>query len=70
MLHINKMAFGTPGSDGSIVAGLPLPSALARPPLSCKATLALAAIPLLVIGVHVPAPLQNLLMAAARAMGG
>src|SRR5208282_1999915 len=35
-----------------------------------KATLALAAIPLVVIGIYVPAPLQHLLAAAASAMGG
>ena len=37
---------------------------------SCKATLVLAAIPLLVIGIYVPAPLQDLLNGAAAAMGG
>jgi len=39
-------------------------------PASCKAALALAAIPLAVIGLYVPAPLQDLLGAAAAAMGG
>jgi len=60
MFHVNRMAFGTP--DSSTVA-------LATP-ASCKVTLALAAIPLLVIGVYIPAPLQDLLRAAAAAMGG
>ena len=69
MLHINRMAFGTQGGDGPIVTDRPS-GAITRAPLSCKATLALAAIPLLVIGIYVPAPLQNLLRAAARAMGG
>jgi len=83
MLHINRMAFGVQGRDtrftaGSSSFGTPggptaepsLPGTLAAPPLSCKATLALAAIPLLVIGIYIPTPLQNLLTAAARAMGG
>ena len=78
MLHINRMAFGVSGGDTrlseapSSVRALSgnLRGALAVPPLSCKATLALAAIPLIVIGIYVPAPLQNLLTAAARAMGG
>lgn len=35
-----------------------------------KFTVAPAAIPLVVIGIYVPAPLQTLLGAAARAMGG
>ena len=86
MLHINRMAFGVPGHDAwSITGSSPLGTAsgdgptvavssslgaIAAPPLSCKATLAVAAIPLIVIGIYVPAPLQNLLTAAARAMGG
>ena len=78
MLHINRMAFGVPGRDTRFIVGSSsvsdassghLAGALARLPLSCKATLALAAIPLLVIGIYVPAPLQSLLTAAARAMG-
>ena len=39
-------------------------------PLSCKLTLALAVIPLIAVGVYVPARLQELLHAAANAMGG
>jgi hydrogenase-4 component F len=60
MFHVNRMAFGAAGGGTSIVAL----------PLSCKATLALAAVPLLVIGIYVPAALQDLLRAAATAMGG
>jgi hydrogenase-4 component F len=60
MFHVNRMVFGTP--DPTAV-GLATPA-------SCKATLVLAAIPLLVIGIYVPAPLQALLKAAAIAMGG
>jgi len=39
-------------------------------PGSCKAALALAAIRLAVIGLYVPAPLQDLLRAAAATMVG
>ncbi|MGH6848109.1 MAG: proton-conducting transporter membrane subunit [Methylocella sp.] len=60
MFHVNRMVFGAPGPDTSKLAA----------PASCKAALALAAIPLLVIGIYVPAPLQDLLRAAAAAMGG
>jgi hydrogenase-4 component F len=60
MFHVNRMVFGTPepGTAALVVPG------------SSKATLALAAIPLVVIGLYVPAPLQDLLRAAAAAMGG
>ncbi|MFI5022676.1 MAG: proton-conducting transporter membrane subunit [Alphaproteobacteria bacterium] len=60
MFHINRMAFGAPSG------AMPLTAV----PASCKLTLALAAIPLLVIGIYVPAALQALLRAAAAAMGG
>ena len=60
MFHVNRMAFGMASQERPV---------LATPP-SCKPTLALAAIPLVVIGIYVPAPLQTLLGAAARAMGG
>ncbi len=60
MLHVNRMAFGTPEH---YAPGLALPR-------SCKLTLALAAIPLIVIGIYIPAPLHDLLKAAASAMGG
>jgi hydrogenase-4 component F len=57
--HVNRMVFGAGGG-----------AAVAATPLSCKITLALAAIPLVAIGIYVPAMLQNLLRAAAAAMGG
>jgi hypothetical protein len=60
MFHVNCMVFGTPEPG---TAALVMPG-------SCKATLALAAIPLIVIGLYVPAPLQDLLRAAGAAMGG
>jgi hydrogenase-4 component F len=60
MFHVNRMVFGAPYGKAEIPAL----------PLSCKATLALAAVPLVAIGIYVPPPLQDLLRAAAAAMGG
>jgi hydrogenase-4 component F len=60
MYHINRMTFGAPAGRQGL-------SAL---PLSCKVTLLVAAIPLIVIGIYVPSALQDLLRAAASAMGG
>ncbi len=60
MLHVNRMVFGVAEQEGRAAAI----------PRSCKVTLALAAIPLIVIGIYVPAPLYALLKAAAGAMGG
>ncbi len=60
MFHVNRMAFGASDRDTPALAT----------PASCKVTLALAAIPLAVIGIYVPAPLHDLLKAAAAAMGG
>ncbi len=59
MRHVNRMAFGA--ADGS--------PTIAAVPLSCKLTLALAALPLFVVGIWIPLPLQSLLHAAAAAMG-
>ncbi len=60
MFHVNRMAFGAPQGSPAISA----------PPLSCKLALVLAAVPLLAVGIYVPAALQDLLRAAAAAMGG
>jgi hydrogenase-4 component F len=60
MLHVNRMVFGAP-EQGVLAMSVPG---------SCKLTLALAAIPLIIIGIYVPAPLENLLKVAASAMGG
>lgn len=58
LYHVNRMAFGAPIAE-----------TIPTLPLSCKLSLALAAIPLIVIGVYVPAALQELLHVAAAAMG-
>ncbi|MGC2076110.1 MAG: proton-conducting transporter membrane subunit [Xanthobacteraceae bacterium] len=60
MLHINRMVFGVEEQE----------KRAALVPMSCKATLVLAAIPLVIIGIYIPTPLFNLLKAAASAMGG
>lgn len=60
MFHVNRMAFGAGSDQPCVIAA----------PVSCKATLALAAVPLILVGFYVPAPLQNLLLAAANAIGG
>jgi len=60
MYHVNRMAFGAPSAGTAVVAA----------PLSCNLALIAAAIPLLVVGIYVPAALQDLLRAAASAMGG
>jgi hydrogenase-4 component F len=61
MVHVNRMAFG---------AGEPADaeSAPFELPFSCKLVLVLAAIPVLVLGVYVPAPLHRLLLLAAGAL--
>ena len=59
LYHINRMTFGSPAALKST-----------DNPISCKTTLVLATIPLLLFGLYIPAPLQVLLHAAAQAMGG
>jgi hydrogenase-4 component F len=58
MYHVNRMAFGLGERPAWQI------------PTSCTAAIALAGIPLLVIGVYLPLPLRALLTAAAAAMGG
>jgi hydrogenase-4 component F len=57
--HINRMVFGV-STTGSTAAAAPL---------SCRAALALAAVPLILVGLYVPGPLNSLLQSAAKAMG-
>jgi hydrogenase-4 component F len=58
LFHVNRMVFGGGGERARPAA-----------PLSCRAGLALAAIPLFVIGIYVPPALFALLRAAAGALG-
>ena len=67
MYHMNRMAFGAPHAPVGEPSGTSSRGSL---PLACTATLAVAAVPLILIGVYVPARLQGLLQAAAAAMGG
>jgi len=60
MFHVNRMAFAPQGSLASAE----------RLPRTCVVAVALAAIPLLVVGIYMPTPLRDLLQAAATAMGG
>jgi len=59
LLQIGRMVFGVPEP---VVIGTPAP-------LSCRATLVLAALPLTLLGLYVPAAFQGLLRAAAAALG-
>lgn len=59
MYHINRMVFGSASAShvGSVL------------PLSCKVTVALAIVPIVVLGVFVPHPVHTLLQLAAVSMG-
>ena len=59
LLQIGRMLFGAP--EPSVSAG--------PAPATCRATLLLAAIPMVVLGLYVPAAFQGLLSAAAAALG-
>lgn len=59
MFHVTRMAFGTPGMDDRRRAI----------PGFCRAGLAVAAIPLVCVGIYVPERLLSLLTVAASAMG-
>ncbi len=62
MNHVSRMVFG-PAKD--------VPEAEpARLPVPCVLTLVALAVPVLVLGVYVPAPLQALLKLAAAGLGG
>jgi len=61
MRHVGRMVFGPGGGDAPVAAALPA---------SCLGALALAALPVLVLGVYLPTGLHRLLAAAAAALGG
>lgn len=61
MLHVNRMVFGPPASDGVLEAA-PLPA-------SCKIALFLAVAPVVVFGLYVPRGLYELLSRAAALIG-
>jgi hydrogenase-4 component F len=60
LLHANRMAFGEPS-----VSQLHL-----RLPASCRIAVIAAALPVVLLGLYVPAPVNDLLQLAARQLGG
>jgi hydrogenase-4 component F len=69
MVHLNRMVFGAPVNAGSgQYHPEPEKSNPSLLPFSCRLTLILAAVPVLVLGVYVPRPLHELLTMAAAAL--
>lgn len=60
MLQVNSMLFGRSRPDITVA---PLP-------LSCRTAVLAAAVPVVVLGVFIPAPLHSLLQLAAQQLGG
>lgn len=60
MLHVNRMVFGKPT----------VPYKSASLPARCRFAVLVAAAPVVVLGVYIPAPLHNLLQLAAQQLGG
>jgi hydrogenase-4 component F len=58
MLHVNQMVFGASKNEGEEI----------HLPISCRLALALAAVPVLLLGFYIPPPLHNLLTQAAAAL--
>ena len=72
MLHINRMVFGAPeNKNGESPEENHLePQAVEKfhLPFSCRLAMILAAVPVLVLGVYIPKPLDDLLTQAAAAL--
>lgn len=69
MVHLNRMVFApAAGGDDRETAAAGEPQA-ARLPFTCGLVLVLAAVPVLLLGLYVPAPLHELLQQAAAALG-
>jgi hydrogenase-4 component F len=64
MRHVNQMVFGADEPD----AGGPASGAGQALPVSCRLVLLLGAVPVLVLGVWLPAPLHALVQHAAQAL--
>jgi hypothetical protein len=66
------MVFGAPESNGNGSPGNnhiePQPVEKFHLPLSCRLAMILAAVPVLVLGVYIPKPLDDLLTQAAAAL--
>lgn len=68
MLHVNRMVFGG-RENGAAEAPAAEPNGRYRLPFSCGLALILAGIPVLLLGVYIPRPLHELLLAAASVLG-
>jgi len=70
MVHVNRMVFGTAQANQ---AQEDPPHEVEAPrfrlPFSCTLALIVAAVPVIVLGLYIPAPLQELLKQAAAALG-
>jgi hydrogenase-4 component F len=67
MLHINRMVFGT-SEDSAPTNEYSSEGKVRTLPFSCRLTLVLAAVPVLVLGFYIPKPLHVLLTQAAAAL--
>jgi hydrogenase-4 component F len=67
MLHINRMVFGT-SEDSAPTNEYSSEGKVQTLPFSCRLTLVLAAVPVLVLGFYIPKPLHVLLTQAAAAL--
>ena len=61
LMHVNQMVFGEPGK---------LYGARKALPASCRVAVVAAALPVIVLGVYIPAPVNDLLQLAAHQLGG
>ena len=61
LMHVNQMAFGEPGK---------LYGAKTALPATCRVAVVAAALPVIVLGVYIPAPVNDLLQLAAHQLGG
>jgi hydrogenase-4 component F len=60
MWHVNRMMFGRPAT----------PYLVESLPTSCRIAVVVAALPVILLGVYIPAPVHSLLLLAARQLGG
>lgn len=60
MMQVNRMAFGQPTE----------PHVPFRIPRTCRIAVLMAAVPVVVLGVYIPAPVHSLLLLAAQQLGG
>jgi hydrogenase-4 component F len=71
MLQVNRMVFGDEENEAVTVQSPDVDSermSKFRLPFSCRLAMILSAVPVLVFGLYIPEPLQNLLAQAARAL--